>query len=508
MLKRFKYFFPFLVLFLALPAIFGLLHPGFFPSDDGNWMVIRFSAFYEALRVGQFPVRFLFRLNNLYGYPVSDFLYPLFMYIGVPIHIVGFNFVNTIKIISILSLFSSGLFSFFWFRKNFSNLASLIGSLVYVYFPYHLFDLYKRGSIGEVLALAIVPFVFWQIERKNLPLVSLGIALLVLAHNTLALIFLPVIFVYMLIRKMSVIKSFISIIISLGLTAFFWLPALYDLQFTVFNKISVSDFAKYFVDSGNLNYFGYISIVIFTLSIVLLFLKRNRNFIYFFLIFVIFGFLSLSISKVIWQIIPIAKEIQFPFRFLSVVCLAVGYLVCYQIDYFKKYWKILLSVIYVILIFVSAKDFLYPANFQYYPDSFYSTNLDTTTVRNEYMPKWVKTAPVSIPSEKVQILSGKGTISNLINEGNVSFNTSSNGKILISVNTVYFPGWIVKLDGSSVNINYEQTGLIQFPVNSGNHSVAVYFSETLLRLTADLISFLSFILLLYLLIVFKLKRKK
>jgi len=495
MKKRFNYLFIFLSILLVLPAIVGLLHPGFFLTDDGNWMVIRFSAFYEALRAGQFPVRFLFRLNNMYGYPVSDFLYPLFMYIGVLIHIVGFNFVSTIKVVSVLSLVFSSLFSFYWLRKTFSNLSSLIGSLAYVYFPYHMFDLYRRGSIGEVLALAIVPFVFWQIERKNLPLVSFGIALLILSHNTLALIFLPVIFIYMILKRISFFKSIISLVISLGLSAFFWFPALYDLQFTAFSKVSVSDFSKYFVDPNNLNYFGYVSLIVLILSVVLLFLKRSKSFIYFFLIFIVFSFLALSSSKLIWQILPIAKEIQFPFRFLSVVCLAAGYLVCYQIDCFKKYWKFLLAAVYIILIFVSAKDFIYPTSFQYYPDSFYSTNLDTTTVKQEYMPKWVKNVPVSVPSEKVEVISGKGEISDLVNKGNLSFSVKAAQKSTILINSVYFPGWIVNVDGSSVPISYEQSGLIQFSVVSGTHSVMIYFAETPLRLAADLISLIFLIFL-------------
>ncbi len=76
-----------------------LFRPGFFVSDDGGWMVIRLSAFYQSLREGQFPVRFLGRLNHGYGYPVANFLYPGYMYIGSVIHFLGFSFVNTVKII-------------------------------------------------------------------------------------------------------------------------------------------------------------------------------------------------------------------------------------------------------------------------------------------------------------------------------------------------------------------------------------------------------------------------
>ncbi|EKD86402.1 MAG: hypothetical protein ACD_37C00307G0001, partial [uncultured bacterium] len=45
--KHSKIFFLLLVIIVSIPAIFNLLQPGFPLTDDGNWMVIRFSAFYE-----------------------------------------------------------------------------------------------------------------------------------------------------------------------------------------------------------------------------------------------------------------------------------------------------------------------------------------------------------------------------------------------------------------------------------------------------------------------------
>src|SRR5680860_665487 len=232
-----------LVVLLTIPAVIALFHPGFFVTDDGNWMIIRFSAFCESLRSGQFPVRFLYRLNNSYGYPVADFLYPLFMYIGTLIHVIGFSFVNTIKIILGLSIFASSIFTYLWLRKFFNKLSSLVGAISYTFFPYHLYDIYTRGSVGEVLALSIVPFILWQIEKKSLFLTSFGIALLILSHNSLALLFLPVIILYMFFRvdfkreifKKEFIKQLAAVSFGLFLSAFFWLPALYDRQYTVFD---------------------------------------------------------------------------------------------------------------------------------------------------------------------------------------------------------------------------------------------------------------------------------
>ena len=79
------------LILISIFILFPLLKPGFIVSDDGDWMVIRLSAFFQSLREGQFPVRFLGRLNYNYGYPVANFMYPAFLYFGSLIHILGFQ---------------------------------------------------------------------------------------------------------------------------------------------------------------------------------------------------------------------------------------------------------------------------------------------------------------------------------------------------------------------------------------------------------------------------------
>lgn len=507
MKKKSNLFFLILAILFTIPAIIGLLHPGFFVTDDGNWMVIRFSAFYETLRSGQFPVRFLYRLNNSYGYPVADFLYPLFMYLGVPIHALRFNFVDTIKIILGLSLFSSSIFCFLWLKKKFNNISALIGALAYSFFPYHLYDLYVRGSIGEVLALAILPFIFWQIERKNLVFTSLGIALLITAHNSLALLFLPVIFIYIvLLHRKNIKKWCYSFIFGLGLSAFFWIPALYDRQYTVFDKIAVSNYSNYFVTEKDAGLIGLVSAIALLVSVFLFFRKKTMFFVYFFVLSIVFTLLTLPFSKIIWDLFPFTNLIQFPFRLLSIVCLAVAVLIAYQISLFKGKKLFFISIAYILIIFISSMNYISPKTFQNYPDTFYSTNQDSTTVKNEYMPKWVKDAPVSIPSKKVEIISGKGEVSNLINKGNIVFNINVTKKSLVSVNTTYFPGWSVNIDGLNIPISYQKSGLIQFFVDPGSHYIKVQFNETPIRLVSDIVSLL-FLLFLSCLLIFKSKFK-
>lgn len=228
----FKRLSPYLVIFiLLLPAIWPLLQSGFFISDDGDWMVIRLSAFHETLRSGQFPVRYLERLNHGLGYPVTNFLYPLPFYLGEIIHLLGFNFIDSIKILFVLSLILGAMFMYLY--------AGFFAAVVYTYFPYRLFDIYKRQSLGESVAFVFLPLIFYFIDKKKTIFAALATAALITSHNVIAFIFLPIIFFYS--------KNLKLILLALLLSAWFWLPALYDLQYTVAPKTTVSDFTKYFL---------------------------------------------------------------------------------------------------------------------------------------------------------------------------------------------------------------------------------------------------------------------
>ena len=68
----------------------------------------------------------------------------------------------------------------------------------------------------------------------------------------------------------------------------------------------------------------------------------------------------------------------------------------------------------------------------------------------------------------------------------------------IIVNTLYFPGWQVLVDGYPVEIQFQDPswrGLMTFNVSAGEHQVVVKFGETRLRMFADVISLVGFVVL-------------
>jgi hypothetical protein len=147
-----------------------------------------------------------------------------------------------------------------------------------------------------------------------------------------------------------------------------------------------------------------------------------------------------------------------------------------------------------LLVIISASAYLLPKSYQSFPDSFYSTNQDTTTVKNEYMPSWVKEIPQVMATAKVQNLSGQEAI-NLLQStpSKTIFSVFLSTQKTIQVNTVYFPGWYAYVNGRRAEIVYNNPrGLINLRLDKGVNNVEVEFKETPVRLLSDLVSIIGF----------------
>lgn len=486
-----KYFGQFLLLaILILPLIFPLFKSGMFVSDDGGWMIIRLSDFHRSLADGQFPVRWAGRLNYEYGYPVFNFLYPGVLYLGEIIHLFRFNFISSIKILFGLSIIFSTFFSFLWLKSIFKFLPAFVGSLIYVYAPYHIYDLYKRGSLGEMVALAIAPLIYWSIEKQNIFIGSLSVALIILSHNTLAFLFIPAVVLYALIVKKNIKILFLTISIGFLLSAFFWIPAFFDQQYTIFGSIKVSNWQDFFLNKQTFFLLGWGSILVFLLSIIFNQKKIDKRVLLFQVVFLFSIILTLPLSNKIWESTFFPKLIQFPYRFFSLTILSTGFLGAFLVNKIPKRVSLIGGLLLIGIFAIFSLPLLKGVTYEVKEEGFYTTNEDTTTVKSEYMPKWVKNFPQERLEKKAELIEGTGIV-------DISFQSSrkivlisnTEDHALIRINKVYFPGWYTKIDNKETPILYKDfNGIITIPVNSGNHKVELFWKETPLRLLSDIIS--------------------
>ncbi len=136
-----KLFFPLLLLFLSIIPLVDLFHPGLPITHDGQDHVARIANFYTNLQEGNIVPRWAGNLNWGYGHPILMFLYPLPSYIASLTHLVGFSFVDSVKIVFGASFVLSSLFMYLWLSDFMTKEAALGGGLLYIFAPYRFVDL-------------------------------------------------------------------------------------------------------------------------------------------------------------------------------------------------------------------------------------------------------------------------------------------------------------------------------------------------------------------------------
>lgn len=490
--KRLQSFFPFFLLIVAmLFVLWPLFGHGFYISDDGEWMVIRLSAFYQSLADHQFPVRFLGRLNNSYGYPVANFLYPGFLYIGSLLHFLRFSFVDSVKIILGGSVIGTATFIYLWLRREFSRFSSIVGVLGFVGAPYLLYDLYKRGSVGEILAFLPAAAGIYSIESGKKWLFPLSVAFLIVSHNTLALLFLTIFVILMLFgKKFEYIWLFL---LGTGMAAFFWIPAIMEKKFVRFDSITVSDPFSYMLAPVTFWLVGLPGIVGSALFFLARGKKQRRNsgaiYVYLILVSVV---LATPLGRALWAIRPIAVLVQFPIRLVAVSTLLAPWVIAWSAERFPKH-RMVLTGFFIFIWIICGATIIRSVESVVRDEGYYMTNEGTTTVKDEYMPRWVKIIPDSRSPERLIISSGRGTIVyEYLNTQRIVANVETSEESILRLNTIYYPGWGIMIDDKPAKIKFQNpNGFIEVSVPAGKHRFIAEFRETVPRFLADVVSLIG-----------------
>jgi hypothetical protein len=479
-----------IIFFIAcLCLLWPLFRHGFYVSDDGEWMVIRLSAFYQSLAQGQFPVRFLNRLNNSYGYPVANFLYPGFLYIGSLLHVTGLSFVDSVKCIFIASIVGSTFFIYKALRIRFTSFISTIGTIAYLGFPYLTYDIYSRGSVGEILALLPVSILFYSFISEYSIVIPFAVAFLIVSHNTFALLFLAS-FCFLWFIKGTFHLVMKPICIGIGMASFFWIPAILEQKFVKFSMTTVADPSQYFIRGSSLYLLSVPTL--FALCMCYVYRRKLSRVEIAQIVLIGIGYvLSLSITQFLWSFNFLRAYVQFPFRFLAIPMVFGSWVVAYAVDKvkgFKQYAVIcIFGIFWICGIVYLQKQILVTDR----PSGYYDTNEGTTTVRDEYLPRWVNVIPEKRPIGKVELISGDAQVLSRTNETQrIDMTVIARDTSNIQINTIYYPGWGITIDGMLVPVSYlDSNGLMRVTIPAGTHHVVSQFRETVFRFISDITSF-------------------
>lgn len=500
----------FIVMCFAVFAALPLFRPGFLPTHDGEYHLIRFHEFETMLKNGYWFPRWAPGLNSGYGVPLFNFHYPLPDYLGVLFHSLGFSLADSFKLVLATGYLSAVIFCFVWLSNKFSKSVAAAAAIVFAYVPYWFVELYVRGEVGEVLALAWFMLIFVGVEKKWFVVVALAYAALVLSHNILALMFTPVLLGYIFLTRPKYLSA---IFIGLGISAYFWFPALAEQKYvTGLNNVNYQDYfpALYQLlvpswgtglsgtsSMGNeMSYqIGVMPLLIFFAGLMYGLKERTeiKKILRYLLILAgLSAFFILDYSLPVWSLFPFLPLVQYPWRILVMFVPITGFLAAYLFFRLSKMYIIWPVTLLAVILSYS---YTRPAIYLPRTDTYYLTRTNftdgTSSLGNSFSTIWTAWKQER-PVKRIEFVKGTGQINKFTEkplEYNFSVNTTDSG--ILRVNTLYYPGWKVLIDGKNQLISYKDDGLINFSILSGVHKIKTIFTETPLRAFTDVISILS-----------------
>jgi len=503
--------------------------------------IYRLANFSPSLFQGNLIPRWAGNLNLGYGHPVLMFLYPLSGYLGSIFTIFKLSFLNSVKLTFFITAPLSAWGMYLLIKQFTQNKkAAFLASLFYIFAPYHLVNLNVRAAIGEVLALAVFPWLFLAIKRQKICLIAVLTALLILAHNATAIlgfIFLGFYLVAKLKQPKFISQTIFALALGLGLSAFFWLPALVEGKYTLRQQLTnTATYVSNYPTFQELIYspwgfglsshqgqaagfslqIGYLHWIAALIATIFCFRKTKHRSL---LIaasasFWLSLFLMQPISRPLIDKLPLVKNFQFPWRFLNLVVIATSIQAGILAVYLNKKQIFFISIILVILSLPGWRikgHYQLPTDNQAFaqlPD--YSPALEFTTPTTdtgESSPIWSIRWQEQWPKGRVEVIDGEAEVE--INTWEFEYHryqVNARTKTRILDNTLYFPGWKIFIDQQELPLEavYFQDpnhrGLINFPVPAGDHQIEVKFSNTRLRQISEIISLTTIILILSLFI--------
>ena len=111
----------------------------------------------------------------------------------------------------------------------------------------------------------------------------------------------------------------------------------------------------------------------------------------------------------------------------------------------------------------------------------------------EYETIWTSGRPTNPPGARLVVRSGAATIDELAGDAHrQEFAVAAPNPARLRLNTYYFPGWRVYVDGQEQPIDWSNpSGLIGFSVERGEHLVVARFGPTPARLIGGALSALG-----------------
>lgn len=546
-----KYLLPLALIVLSLIVGWQLFRPGYFPMHD-DLQVMRVYQMRRCLNDGQLPCRWSPDMGWGYGQPMFNYYSAFPYYLGGLINLIGFSYVGTVKLLFLLSLLVSALFSYLLFKKFVPPAAALVGAAAYLTAPYHALDIFVRGAMAETWALSLLPAVLYAVvlllEQPGiyrLIFLSLVAAFFTTTHNISLLLSAPIIALFSLLVwwfKGRGIKPllylFSTALLALGLSAFFLLPVIveqglintaaltsdyfqYQAHFASVQQLLFSHHwgygpSKFGVDDDLSFFIGAFQVLSYILALIplFLFLRRRRYQQVFFLLFAyVLALITLAMthgkSVYIWDRLPFLKFVQFPWRFLGLNILGTSFLLAFIFSLIPKKASVILSTLTIAaMLLLNFRYFSFEHYWPWVTDDVKLSgelyNLQAKAALADYLPLSASVLPQEPAPDSPEVISGNVNVHYFDKRSNY-FSTDIDvfsSSAVIRFPVMYFPDWRIYHNAEPtaypISINND-LGLITVSLDKGTHRLQGWLEDTFVRKVANLITLSTLGLILFLL---------
>lgn len=534
-MKKIDWFIIVVILFVSVFTLKELFKPGMYTSHDGLHQVARFYYFDQSLRDGQIPPRWAQGLMNGFGYPLFIFSYQLPWFFAEFVRVFGASIIESVKLTFLIGFTLSGITMYLCQKNLFGRFAGFAGTALYLFAPYRFSNIFVRASIGDATTFIFAPLIFWSLWKlkektdfKWVALGALGVAGLILSHAMVAVLFFSIFGLYFLFsffsvkNKISYLKScFFLMLGGLGVSAYYFIPSILERGNTKFQELMGQIFVgNYFANINDLIYskwaYGvfhskegamsiqlglaqWLVVAILAVTLIIYLLKRNKSktdksnihlgiFLIFAFAFSVFMMLPQSLP--VWKTVSKYVFIDFPWRMLAVSTFLVSICTGMLVSQVKRFRTSLILFLIISAIYFN-RNHLRINEILPWDLSFILKLEKTTNSYDEYTPKWVKNEYLAENKPRVEFAGAKEGVEILKNKSNLlEFSLAASQSGQVRVNTIYYPGWKVYVDGKEEKIDYSN-GLIEFKVGEGRKNVVARFTETPLRLISNIITLAS-----------------
>lgn len=507
---------------IGFVAAIPFLLPGFPAARDSLSHLFRVWAVEAALGEGVLYPRWLSEFVYGYGYPLFNFYGPLLYALAALVARAGADVMLALRLAVLVSVVGAALGAYLLASTFVGRAGGVVAAAVYVAAPYVQTDLLVRGAFPEALGIALLPWALLAVRLDRPGWLALAVALLMLAHNAAALIGLPVVAGSLVWlageqRRLRLLgRGAAGMLVGLLLSAWFWIPATLELDAVWLGAPEGrTNFVAALAPLDQLIQFSWVhdyrevpgaflpaGLAQVLLALVGLPFAVRRGGLAFAVLFGLTVVLMTPLAAPLWERLPLATLMAFPWRLQAVVALASAMLAAgIATAPGGRLIRLVLTLSAAALALVAGLGGARPSLLDIAPPALDAAGFAAferwsgfigTTSPVQFRPRTVEVDPARLPEPGPEPApDGPFPEVALLPDGRLQ--VSSDGPTTLRIRQFAFPGWQARVADAARPVMADgPAGVIAIGLPAGETALAIAFGSTGPRLAGALATSVGF----------------